>query len=447
MDQEPLRRDRAWSRPERATAPTWPSMSIRIFVVAFAVLLVLSALYAGSDYATAIIRGFRAESPTPPPDTMTNEPMYFPSRPSRPAEPEPVPIVTQSEPLPPTNPSRPIKTETPSPSSSAVDPAKIHAKGQQRLAVTSGQSALKAISEWIEEQTLWKKEVESLLTSDDGRRIAGDVALLDQFQVVISEERPDPEMAEELQRVVNETLEPLRQVAENENDYSATPAGIDEAFKKYRNEAIAARDSLRKLRARANSIRQRAIALDPSSKTLETALADRQVELATLEVENRTRELAKDREVAAQMRIEAEREALRIQAEQEAAAIVAKAEKEKLIARAKSREVQRLLTPFISNGYMQYRGSYVRDAVEGPLSYKGILDSGALDPTIQGLAKLNHIALDPRGIAIGNDRPGVWNYAGYPAGWSKSDQDYMRQVQDLLRELGPTLVELKMLAP
>lgn len=96
---------------------------------------------------------------------------------------------------------------------------------------------------------------------------------------------------------------------------------------------------------------------------------------------------------------------------------------------------------------MQYRGGFVRDAVEGPMSYKGILDSGALNQTTIGLTRLNTLAADPRGLAIGNDRPGLWNYVGYPEGWSKSDQDHMRKVQDLLRELGPTLVELEMLAP
>lgn len=453
MDQEPLRRDRAWTRPEQATAPKWPGMSIRFFAMGFAALLLLSALYAGGDYASSVYRSFTSKAPAefdprpaprPPSsgDSSNGSGMISIQR-VPPETGSPEPVARQLEQL---QPSSGSPSHAPA-SVSTTEAAKIHTKGQQRLAVKSGQSALKAVEEWIAEAMLWQKEVEPLNKSDAGRRIAADLALVDQYQAVINEERPDTDVATELRQVISELLEPLQQAADNKDDLSVTPDGINESFANYRAQAVAARDALRKLRNQVNAIRERAKDLEPASVTLDKALADRQVELASLEAESRTKELTKDREEAKRKRIEAEREAMRIQAEQDAAAIVAKAEKDKLIARAKAPEVRRLLAPFISPGYMQYRGGFVRDAVEGPMSYKGILDSGALNQTTIGLTRLYTLAADPRGLAIGNDRPGLWNYVGYPEGWSKSDQDYMRRVQDLLRELGPTLVELNMLAP
>lgn len=448
MEPDPLRRDRAWSRPERASAPKWPALAVGIIITGVALLFLLAALYAGSDYASAVISSF-TPSETPQiahvPDAPTlkksnpDEPMWLPApgeRARATAEVVPVEQVAVSE----------------TPQGSVAEAAKVYAKGQQRLAVTSGQAALKAVSDWLQEDEQWREQVEPLLKNDDGRKIAANVELVDQFQAVISEDRPAPERAVELERIVKELLEPLQKVAENKDDLSATPAGIEQSFEKYRAQAMEAHAALKKLRGRVAAILRKAGSLTPATVTLEQALDDREASLAEAEVKERTNALAGEREEAARMRIAAESEALRMKSEQEQAAIRAQAEKDKLIARAKTPEVRRYLATFLAKGYFQPTGSYAsikyeRTTEELPVSFTRINSSGSLDKSIQGLRPLAILASP--GFSPPNswhDRP-AWQFDLSTFSWSKSDQEFIQRAQDLLRELGPTLVELKMLAP
>lgn len=111
---------------------------------------------------------------------------------------------------------------------------------------------------------------------------------------------------------------------------------------------------------------------------------------------------------------------------------------EKLRAKAQSPEVKNALAAFTTAGNVGANGRFSVEQV--PLSYSDLVAVGALQPTIDGLLKLQQIATNP------NDkiRPRM------PRGLMRRDKNTLEtytKAQKLLIELGPTMVELKMLAP
>ena len=106
--------------------------------------------------------------------------------------------------------------------------------------------------------------------------------------------------------------------------------------------------------------------------------------------------------------------------------------------RAADPDVQVKLAPFITPGYWRPKSvSYDKKAH----SLTQLQSFGALDDTIAGLRKLADIACNPRDQA----RP-RWKLPQY---WVKNPQEMekVKAAQQLLVELGPVLVELKMLEP
>ena len=102
--------------------------------------------------------------------------------------------------------------------------------------------------------------------------------------------------------------------------------------------------------------------------------------------------------------------------------------------------VQNKLAPFITPGYWQTKVGGL--AVEKkPLSFSQLQARGALNPTLAGLHALVEVASSP------NDR--VRPRWKMPAGWAKKEDqmEMVKNAQSLLVELGPVLVELKMLEP
>ncbi|MFO1458705.1 MAG: hypothetical protein U1G08_04800 [Verrucomicrobiota bacterium] len=113
------------------------------------------------------------------------------------------------------------------------------------------------------------------------------------------------------------------------------------------------------------------------------------------------------------------------------------ARKVKLRAKAKEPRVQAKLAPFTTPGYWQINGSSYTKA---PLSYKALLHAGALAETTDGLQRLVEIGF----YRWDKDRP-RWHFRfDNTKGWQKtsSEREMVTEVQQLLIELGPTLVEL-----
>lgn len=113
---------------------------------------------------------------------------------------------------------------------------------------------------------------------------------------------------------------------------------------------------------------------------------------------------------------------------------------------AHSAEVQRVLRPFLARRNLQPRlaGSSLqlyKTFEEQPMSL-GALDSvGALHESAQGLSMLARIG-SHRGL--GSPR---WDYPSSPRTWSPETEKKLKEAQDLLRRLGPTMVSEGLLSP
>lgn len=141
--------------------------------------------------------------------------------------------------------------------------------------------------------------------------------------------------------------------------------------------------------------------------------------------------------------------------------IVEEAEGVRLRQIAQSPSVQRDLAPFFARGTWQpnQRASQQGSAAPGPISFSALVEVGALAEDQQGLMQLLAVA-NAQGCAGSKslihwhqnnrhqDRERTkWGYPRQFRSLSAVDQDEVRRVQKLLRELGPTLVELGLLGP
>jgi hypothetical protein len=128
------------------------------------------------------------------------------------------------------------------------------------------------------------------------------------------------------------------------------------------------------------------------------------------------------------------------------------AEKIRLSQRCRDPQVQKLLAPFLAHGMWQpgdRKGNpQVRE--RGPMSFSGIQATGALQPTPDGLKALLYLGNATVKSSIhknpDTERP-HWGFSFSAKRLSESDWDQIRKAQSLLNELGPTFVELKLLAP
>lgn len=117
-------------------------------------------------------------------------------------------------------------------------------------------------------------------------------------------------------------------------------------------------------------------------------------------------------------------------------------ERQRLIAEATSHDVQTLLAPFIRKSYWQPNNRMKQGYERSGMSYSGIKGARALNPTPQGLQNLLTLGTNPK-----NKDRGPWPWPRR-IGFLRSEEqrEDLRQAQDYLIRLGPTLVELGHLA-
>ena len=154
-------------------------------------------------------------------------------------------------------------------------------------------------------------------------------------------------------------------------------------------------------------------------------------------------------EMAVQRR-DFERKAKQGEAEQHKLDVVAEIQRQDLLDEARNMELRRkaqdphlqaLLAPFTTPGYRQYK---TMTGEKLPLSYTQLQSMGALSPNVPGLSRLAELAMSD----AYRERP-RWHLRGGSYAWQNfpESMDQVREAQNALIELGPVLVELKMLAP
>lgn len=187
-----------------------------------------------------------------------------------------------------------------------------------------------------------------------------------------------------------------------------------------------------------------------ATEEAETRRAEQDAEAVRRELQTKLDTQQHEHELAI-ARLQQERDHLRRELEQfkmQEVKVEAKHErdmaKQKLIERCKDAKVQQVLAPFLAEGYWQPQG---RTTKKGPMSLKGLEAYGALASGDRGIVLLVKAVCDPD-----NDRP-KWGLR-IPNEPVKRSLERMtpehietaNEAQRYLRELGPTLVELGMLA-
>ena len=181
-----------------------------------------------------------------------------------------------------------------------------------------------------------------------------------------------------------------------------------------------------------------------------------QVAAAEQEFEERLAAIVRSDKIA-----DAERARRDIDANIEARGIAEEAKAIDLVARCRSATVQRDLRPFLANGIWQPGDRQPNHRFdEGPMSYRSLLEFGALNPDVRGLEMLLGVANARGNTRANHSLHGMRSGGGHPDktrpkwGYSESyDKLNQEQVAEVLRiqrlliELGPTLVEEGMLAP
>jgi hypothetical protein len=126
------------------------------------------------------------------------------------------------------------------------------------------------------------------------------------------------------------------------------------------------------------------------------------------------------------------------------------AEKVKLTQEAKDPALQKLLAPLLAKGFSQ-PGQKDRSLESTPVSLKALRAVGALDRSEDGLFQLAKVAtpkIAGKGHTANNrnwDRP-MWGYPNVWKDWSNDQRQELLKAQDALNRLGPTLVEMGLLA-
>jgi regulator of protease activity HflC (stomatin/prohibitin superfamily) len=351
------------------------------------------------------------------------------------------------------------------------------ARAKQRQAASLGDDTLRSLDECLDEVQQYDALAKPLLSNETGKKIAGDPSLLKRFRLVHGKERPNPSKLEQYRHDVLEMVSPIKASLKSGTDGTMPPSGVAGEFERIQGEVKTQRDTWRKDRILIEVIAAEAKRTDakPAEKSLqETIRATEQAEVAAFaeamekeankakaEMEAkaiqakadgiRAIEQAKIDKALAEKRTEAERirtEAFLKEAKEKAEGEAAKAkvEKERLVKKVLDPKTKQTLAPILAKTIFQpviVDGKVKNDHVGGlmdRISYTRLKSVGALDQSREGLAAL---------AAVGcyvNRHP-HWLFSPIPAEWTEGNRALLEEAQALLRELGPTLVEEKLLAP
>ncbi len=369
-------------------------------------------------------------------------PSWFPSLPSAPPGPEKQEGGKNAEQLP--GKAQELNTEK---------QALAFARAKQKQAVDLGDDALRALDECVDEIQQSTTLTNSVLTNDDGKKIAGDLSLLKRFRIVYAKERPERAKVERNREVMLELVTPIKASVNNPASATMPPPGVAPEFERIQSELKSQRDAWRKDRILMEVIVSEAkrSGTAPAPRTLleSMRLAEESEALAfTLALEKETTrvraemnkkaieakaesirllEQAAIDKMLAEKRAEAERvrtEAFLKEENEKAAATAAKAkvERERLLAKALDPRTKQILAPILAKTIFQpviEKSGKLRNANVGGggdrISFTRLRTVGALDPTKEGLAALATV-----GCYI--NRQPHWLFSTTPAEWTDGKQ-------------------------
>lgn len=420
----------------------WPAALFGVFGVLAGLCVVILSLMSLFDYVT---EPNEVANPTAKPNGPALEDVV--SRPSPPGQ----FFREGSAPTPPTTSLLPSTSSTDDPTSPRQQ-AIAHAKSKRRTFLAQIREAMKILDQCDSEIAKWNTTVRPLLENEAGRKIASDSDLVRQIRIALRQDRPSAEYVIELRAALRDLAEPFEHIAEDSNSsVFPIPETMNE-LSRLQSEIRSTRDTLQGSRERVLAVASQAQGLSAIDTSLSQAIdAINQAELIA-STKLLDSESTRAEQEAAEARAKLAAEQIRREAAERLESEKAEAERQRLIKRAQMPDVQRYLAPFLAKGYLQPKsergvGMFVKTTRLEPMSFSKISRTGALEPTISGLNVLNQLGSDTGTNELANDRRPLWGFGYFTNRWSRSDQEYLQKAQELLRELGPTLVELEMLAP
>jgi len=298
----------------------------------------------------------------------------------------------------------------------------------------------------------WKTEILALLSSEDGRFLAAEQPDAVSFRAHVETMRAVTDSS--IEAMISE-LDALVEPAKGAIN-SGVIAGAPDPSLSSRLAALDGRvqsalapyvQAVPAIQAMLATAKQRGIRSETTLQQAVDALIYADSQDRTNQVEAARK--AAEAEVTAKL-AQAEQALIRARGEQQLQALRAEEshlrasmEADALKARASSPDTLKRLEPFVTKASMSletprpfvYQWHRVQTETRS-LSFGAITGHKALEPTEEGMQILQQIANSTE-----NDRP------AWPADNTKQHWDWVRENQTLLRELGPTLVELGYLAP
>lgn len=341
------------------------------------------------------------------------------------------------------------------------------AKAKLQEILDDGEKTLGLLPLFDTEASAWDTNVASLLADDRGRYLAADETYITAFKTLWNQKRPSNSDRDAVRRRVETLLEPVRIALASEN---AAYAPSEDFLSKLQHERKAVQTLIAAYHEPRMQIEglvaQASKAKTPAAMTLQDAIRDLDARqageqaskiAAAKEAERKKADDAVAAAKAAQVAQEAKDQVARTEAERDAAQKRAEIEKQSLrdtVEReqknklAASDEVGRLLRPFLAEGYWQPAKRPEEWLQKGPVSFSGLQTIGALEDTPRGLQQLLTAGTKPPNSAPPPDkvRP-RWGYPYHLRSLSPAQIEELKTAQRFLRELGPTMVELKMLSP
>lgn len=331
------------------------------------------------------------------------------------------------------------------------------ALGKARLTNTLALSerAIASINKFQNELTEWRTWVLPLLTNQEGRRLANRPELFDAIGPYFETEIVDDLNVAKARMGVEEAIAPVRDALAAEHYEFVHSKELVSYLQNCIAVSQAATERLLPKRTRLRQLLSADIGV-ASSNTLEVALRHHEereaAKVAAAEAAARAKAReeflalrAKDASIFERNQQENQRQ-LELAKQRAAEAALhgqirnaeAAAAQQRLISYAQSEEVSPFLLPFTTPGYEQLDGT--RTSLPRPYSWRKLQASGALVDR-SGF----DIMLQLVSTSKDKDRPRWFPNGTYDGAHHHRDQ--IREMQRLLRELGPTLVEVGMLDP
>ena len=309
--------------------------------------------------------------------------------------------------------------------------------------------AREAIGRARRELQAWQQIKSSLPTSEEGKRLAADSSAVTMLTELFNVQRKSESHLDNMLHALDDLVRPAEEsqvLGEQQEGFYQVNSTIVADVHRLLEEARQLAASYRKPQATVQGLLRTAPAA--ASMTLDEAIKAQEAEWASEEKRQTADRIRKVREKTLGERLdERERQEQALADEQLAIIEAARKKKEeevklqRLVAKAKRQNVAAGLEPFTSRGYHVY-GRRDPNIEQKPYSLTYLRSKGALTPSRKGLETLYQMGHSRKD----KSRP-RWNW-NPPTNILKPEvAARVKEVQDVLNEYGPALVEMGLLDP